>query len=51
MGCTSCCDTREWRDLPYAHATGVAHCIVMHMHVCVVFRAWVDFDLIVNREL
>lgn len=28
MGCTSCCGTREWRDLPDAHATGRTLCIL-----------------------
>ena len=37
MGCTSFCGTREWRDLPYAHATGHTHCISSApLHVCVV---------------
>ena len=28
MGCTCCCGTREWRDLPDAHATGRTQCIL-----------------------
>ena len=39
MGCTSCCGTREWRELPYAHATGRTQCVLRsHAPVHIVGR-------------
>ena len=58
MGCTSCCGTREWRDLPYAHATGHTHTVYLSsapLQVCVCRKLGICFavcrNLLVNHGL
>ena len=58
MGCTSCCGTREWRDLPYAHATGHAHTVYLSsapLQVCVCRKLGICLavcrNLLVNHGL